>query len=158
MLVIKPLCPNCHSPNHQRKALCEWCGMSTEEEVSENLVYVPEAESLPTSNVSSNLSIDELSFKKRGEFKSGFLSKANACTFFFYRNRIVVKPAGLNRFFNSADIIIQLGLLSDENLSNLKANQTFIGVLNPFANKEKIENQKQQKIQQEKQKHLINQK
>ena len=106
MLVIKPLCPNCHSPNHQRKALCEWCGMSTEEEVSENIVYVPEADSLPTSNVSSNLSIDELLFKKRGEFKSGFLSKANACTFFFYRNRIVVKPAGLNRFFNSADIII----------------------------------------------------
>src|SRR6056300_1252608 len=41
---------------------------------------------------------------------------------------------------NSADIVIQLGLLPDENLTNLKANQTFIGVLNPFANKEKIEN------------------
>ncbi|MDB3924182.1 hypothetical protein N9339_01425 [Candidatus Pelagibacter sp.] len=41
---------------------------------------------------------------------------------------------------NSADIVIQLGLLPDENLSNLKANQIFIGVLNPFANKEKIEN------------------
>ena len=37
---------------------------------------------------------------------------------------------------NSADIIIQLGLLSDEDLSNLKDNQTFIGVLNPFTNKE----------------------
>ena len=30
---------------------------------------------------------------------------------------------------NRADIIIQLGLLSDENLSNLKENQTLIGVL-----------------------------
>ena len=30
---------------------------------------------------------------------------------------------------NNADIIIQLGLLSDENLSNLKENQTLIGVL-----------------------------
>ena len=40
----------------------------------------------------------------------------------------------------NADIIIQLGLLSDENLSNLKENQTLIGVLNPYAHKEKIEN------------------
>ena len=40
----------------------------------------------------------------------------------------------------NADIIIQLGLLSDENLSNLKENQTLVGVFNPYANKEKIEN------------------
>ena len=39
-----------------------------------------------------------------------------------------------------ANIIIQLGLLSDENLSKLKENQTLIGVFNPYANKEKIEN------------------
>ena len=38
------------------------------------------------------------------------------------------------------NIIIQLGLLSDENLSNLKENQTLVGVVNPYANKEKIEN------------------
>ena len=41
---------------------------------------------------------------------------------------------------NKANIIIQLGLLSDENLSNLKENQTLVGVFNPYANKEKIEN------------------
>ena len=41
---------------------------------------------------------------------------------------------------NSADIIIQLGLLSDENILNLKENQTLVGVFNPYANKEKIEN------------------
>ena len=41
---------------------------------------------------------------------------------------------------SEADIIIQLGLLSDENLSNLKENQTLVGVFNPYANKEKIEN------------------
>ena len=41
---------------------------------------------------------------------------------------------------SKANIIIQLGLLSDENLSNLKENQTLIGVFNPYANKEKIEN------------------
>jgi len=39
-----------------------------------------------------------------------------------------------------ADIIVQLGLLSDENLSHLNQNQTLIGVFNPYANKEKIEN------------------
>ena len=41
---------------------------------------------------------------------------------------------------NSADIIIQLGLLSDENILNLKENQTLVGVFNPYLNKEKIEN------------------
>jgi NAD(P) transhydrogenase subunit alpha len=40
---------------------------------------------------------------------------------------------------NSADIIIQLGLLSDENIPNLKENQSLIGVFNPYVNKEKIE-------------------
>ena len=38
------------------------------------------------------------------------------------------------------DIIVQLGLLTDENLSFLKENQTLVGVFNPFINKEKIEN------------------
>ena len=42
--------------------------------------------------------------------------------------------------FNSADIIVQLGLLSDDNLLLLKENQTLIGVFNPYINKEKIEN------------------
>ena len=41
---------------------------------------------------------------------------------------------------NSADIIIQLGLLSDENILNLKENQNLVGVFNPYINKEKIEN------------------
>ncbi len=40
----------------------------------------------------------------------------------------------------SADIIVQLGLPSDENLSLLNRNQTLIGVFNPHTNKEKIEN------------------
>ena len=40
----------------------------------------------------------------------------------------------------SADIIVQLGLPSDENLSLLNKNQTLIGVFNPHTNKEKIEN------------------
>ena len=40
----------------------------------------------------------------------------------------------------SADIIVQLGLLDDDKSSLLKENQTFIGVLNPYANKDKINN------------------
>jgi H+-translocating NAD(P) transhydrogenase subunit alpha len=39
---------------------------------------------------------------------------------------------------SSADIIVQLGLLDDGKNSLLKENQTFIGVLNPYENKEKI--------------------
>ena len=42
-----------------------------------------------------------------------------------------------NRNIKKADIIIQLGLLSDENLSNLKENQTLIGVFNPYKIKKK---------------------
>ena len=37
---------------------------------------------------------------------------------------------------SSADIIVQLGLLDDEKNYLLKENQTFIGVLNPYENKE----------------------
>ena len=39
---------------------------------------------------------------------------------------------------NKADIVIQLGLPSDDKLSILKENQSIIGVLNPYSNKEKI--------------------
>ena len=41
---------------------------------------------------------------------------------------------------NNADIIVQLGLLSDDNLLLLKENQTLVGVFSPHINKEKIEN------------------
>jgi len=41
---------------------------------------------------------------------------------------------------NGADIIVQLGLLSDDNLLLLKENQTLVGVLNLHINKEKLEN------------------
>ncbi len=40
---------------------------------------------------------------------------------------------------NSSDIIIQLGILSDDKISKIKENQTLIGVLNPYNNKEKLE-------------------
>jgi len=47
---------------------------------------------------------------------------------------------------NNADIIIQLGLPEEEKLSLLKENQTLVGSLNAFSNKEKLENLKSKKI------------
>ena len=41
---------------------------------------------------------------------------------------------------NNSDLIIQLGLLSEEKLSLVKQGQSIIGILNPYSNKEKIEN------------------
>ncbi len=40
---------------------------------------------------------------------------------------------------NSSDIIVQLGMLSDEKNLIIKENQTVIGVFNPYNNKEKLE-------------------
>ena len=40
----------------------------------------------------------------------------------------------------SSDIIVQLGMLSDEKSSLIKENQIIVGVLNPYINKEKLEN------------------
>ena len=40
---------------------------------------------------------------------------------------------------NSSDIIIQLGTLSDDKSSDLKENQTLIGVLNPYENNQKLQ-------------------
>ena len=39
---------------------------------------------------------------------------------------------------SNADIIVQLGLLDNNKYSSLKENQTFIGVLNPYDNRDKI--------------------
>jgi NAD(P) transhydrogenase subunit alpha len=41
---------------------------------------------------------------------------------------------------SEADVIVQLGLLDDKKNSMLKENQTFIGVLNPYDNKDRIDN------------------
>ena len=45
-----------------------------------------------------------------------------------------------DQVLSNADIIVQLGLLSDKNLLLLKENQNLVGVFNPYINKEKIEN------------------
>ena len=46
----------------------------------------------------------------------------------------------------TSDIIVQLGMLSDDKTSTLKENQTLIGILNPYDNKEKLENLVKRKI------------
>ena len=46
----------------------------------------------------------------------------------------------------NAEIIVQLGLPSDDKLSLLKEKQNLIGVLNPFLNKEKLDNLSKKKI------------
>ena len=45
-----------------------------------------------------------------------------------------------------ADLIVQLGILSDEKLSIIKNDQTLIGVFNPYENKEKLKNLIQRKV------------
>ena len=47
---------------------------------------------------------------------------------------------------NSSDIIIQLGMLSDDKSSHIKENQNLIGVLDPYNNKEKLESLARKKI------------
>ncbi len=46
----------------------------------------------------------------------------------------------------SADIIIQMGLLEDNMTSLLKSDQTYIGVLNPYENKNKIDTLTKKKV------------
>ncbi len=47
---------------------------------------------------------------------------------------------------SNTDIIAQLSLLDDDKNSLLKENQTFIGVLNPYDNKDKLSNLVKKKI------------
>ena len=44
-----------------------------------------------------------------------------------------------NELINSADLIIQLGLLSEEKSSLMKEGQLLVGVLDPYSNEEKID-------------------
>jgi NAD(P) transhydrogenase subunit alpha len=51
-----------------------------------------------------------------------------------------------NEIISSADIIVQVGIPSDDKISLIKENQTLIGILNPYNNKEKIESLAKKKI------------
>ena len=51
-----------------------------------------------------------------------------------------------SEILNSSDIIVQIGMLSEEKTSNFRENQTLIGVLNPYKNKEQLQNLAKKKI------------
>ena len=51
-----------------------------------------------------------------------------------------------NEIIKNSDIIVQLGLPNEEKLSLFKENQTLIGSLNTFLNKEKLESLKLKKV------------
>ena len=51
-----------------------------------------------------------------------------------------------SKILNSSDIIVQLGMLADDKTSSIKENQTLIGVLNPYVNKEKLEKLAKKKV------------
>ena len=51
-----------------------------------------------------------------------------------------------NEILSNSNIIIQLGMLPDEKCSLIKENQTLIGVLNPYDNKDKLINLSQKKV------------
>ena len=51
-----------------------------------------------------------------------------------------------NEILNSSDIIVQLGMLTDNQSSMIKDNQTLIGVLNPYENVDKLKNLAKKKI------------
>ena len=52
----------------------------------------------------------------------------------------------MNEVISGADIIVQLGLPSDDIISLIKENQILIGILNPYSNKEKIASLTKNKI------------
>ena len=63
----------------------------------------------------------------------------NSISFSDDNKKILVKISKNEKeIISNADIIVQLGLFDDDKNSLLKENQTFIGVLNPYDNKNKI--------------------
>ena len=57
-----------------------------------------------------------------------------------YYKSVGVKFSNDEKEILDSEIIIQLGMLSEDKTSIIKENQTIIGVLNPYNNKEKLEN------------------
>ncbi len=51
-----------------------------------------------------------------------------------------------NELIQNSNLIVQLGLPSDDKLTKFKENQNLIGILNPYTNKEKLENLSKKKI------------
>ncbi len=63
-----------------------------------------------------------------------------------YKNIGVKISSDDKEVINLSNIVVQLGLLSDDKRSLLKEDQTLIGVLNPYDNKKKLEELTNKKI------------
>ena len=63
-----------------------------------------------------------------------------------YKNLGVNIEQNEKDIINKADIIIQLGMVSEEMSSMFKENQTLIGSLNPYINKDKLDIMVKKKI------------
>ncbi len=63
-----------------------------------------------------------------------------------YKNLGVKLSSDEKEIISVSNVIVQLGLLSDDNSSLLKEDQTLIGVLNPFDNKKKLDELSNKKI------------
>ena len=64
----------------------------------------------------------EILLIKKGDFKSGMLSKLTAGEFHFYSDKIIFNPMGWSRIFNSAPITI-----SKSSIINYSESFTIIG-------------------------------
>ena len=63
-----------------------------------------------------------------------------------YENLGVKFSSDQKEILDKGDIVIQLGLLSDDNLSQLKESQSLIGILDPYSNKKKLDDLVKKKI------------
>ena len=65
-----------------------------------------------------------------------------------YKEQGVVIEQDTSKIYENGDIVVQLNLPVNENLSQLQENQCLIGVLDPYNNKEKLDELKKKKGQQ----------
>ena len=63
-----------------------------------------------------------------------------------YKNLGVNIISDHNEIISSGDLILQLGLPQENKILSVKENQTLIGVLNPYSNKDKIDNLIKRKV------------
>ena len=79
-----------------------------------------------------------------------FLSENYACHLGIQDKQYVEMGAKISKdeveILNSSEIIVQLGMLPDDKTSSIKENQTLIGVLDPYNNKEQLEKLAKKKL------------
>ena len=100
---------------------------------------------------------ENLNFEKRVAITPEILKKYknlgfNICINKNYASHLGFKKEGVEIFENKmevisrSNIIIQMNLPEEEELKFFKENQTIIGVLNPYINKDKLKNLVEKKI------------